>query len=166
MRYSSNRYITFNLSIKKSFLFSPQELINENRLLRTLQKRQGNALTKYENSASELPQLIKSHAEELRVWQTKCRNLSLQNREFNKKIQQKDKIINDLTDRLKHLTMLNAEKYTNYLNQLFIKLWILIIQNFLLFKKFGGTGSTSVKGGVVRAKTNGKRRRNKNAHPT
>lgn len=85
--------------------------MNENRLLRTLQKRQDNALFKYENSTSELPQMIKSHTEELRVWQTKYRALNIQNRELNKKIQQKDKIINDLNDRVKHLTFLTVERW-------------------------------------------------------
>lgn len=90
--------------------FHSQELINENRLLKTLQKRQDNALIKYESSASELPQLIKSHTEELRVWQTKYRAVNLQNRELNQKIKQKDKIINELSDRLKYLTNLTTER--------------------------------------------------------
>lgn len=84
--------------------------MNENRLFRTLHKRQDNALAKFENSSTELPQIIKSHAEELRVWHTKCRSLNVQNRELNKKIQQKDKTINELSDRVKHLTSLTAEK--------------------------------------------------------
>lgn len=84
--------------------------MNENRLLRTLQKRQDNALIKYESSASELPQMIKSHMEEMRVWQTKCRALNLQNRELNQKIKQKDKIINELNDRLKYLSNLTADR--------------------------------------------------------
>lgn len=84
--------------------------MNENRLFRTLHKRQDNALAKFENSSTELPQIIKSHAEELRVWHTKCRALNVQNRELSKKIQQKDKTINELSDRVKHLTSLTAEK--------------------------------------------------------
>ncbi|XP_055322434.1 uncharacterized protein LOC129578224 isoform X2 [Sitodiplosis mosellana] len=86
------------------------ELINENRLLKTLQKRQDNALIKYESSTSELPQLIKSHTEELRVWQTKYRALSLQNRELTKKLQQKDKIMLQNNDRMKYLTNLTSER--------------------------------------------------------
>lgn len=86
-------------------------MANENRLFKTLQKRQDNALAKYEGSSGELPQLISRHSDELRVWQTKYRALNVQNRELNKKLQQKDKIINDLNDRLKHLTILTAEKY-------------------------------------------------------
>lgn len=84
--------------------------MNENRLLKTLHKRQDNALAKYEGSSGELPQLINSHVQELRVWQTKYRALNLQNRDLSKKLQQKDKIVNDLNDRLKHLTALTAEK--------------------------------------------------------
>lgn len=83
---------------------------NENRLLRTLQKRQDNALAKYESTASELPQLISSHADELRACQTKYRALSVEYRELNRKFQQKDKTLNELKDRIKHLEDLNAEK--------------------------------------------------------
>lgn len=85
-------------------------MLNENRLFRTLHKRQDNALAKFESSSTELPQIIKSHAEELRVWHTKYRALNIQNRELNKKILQKDRTINDLSDRVKHLTTLTAEK--------------------------------------------------------
>lgn len=81
--------------------------------MKTLHKRQDNALTKYASSAGELPQLINSHTEELRVWQTKYRTMNLQNRELNKKIQQKDKMINELSDRVKHLNILTTEKYLN-----------------------------------------------------
>lgn len=91
-----------------------QDLINENRLLKTLHKRQDTALAKYEGTSAELPQLLNSHTEELRVWQTKCKTFNNQNRELNKRLLLKDKTINDLTDRVKHLTRLNADKYVNY----------------------------------------------------
>lgn len=86
------------------------ELTNENRLLRTLHKRQDTALSKYENSSSELPQLISSYADELRAWQTKYRTLNLQCRELNRRLQLKDKTLNELNDRIKHLNGLAAEK--------------------------------------------------------
>ncbi|XP_031620331.1 kinetochore protein SLK19 [Contarinia nasturtii] len=87
------------------------ELVNENRLLKTLHKRQDNALSKYEGSTAVLPQLIKSHNDELRVWQTKYRTINIQNRELNKKLQQKDKLVNELNDRLKHLSILTTERH-------------------------------------------------------
>lgn len=78
--------------------------------MRTLHKRQDTALSKYENSASELPQLISSHADELRACQTKYRALNVQYRELNRKLQQKDKMLNELNDRIKHLNSLAAAK--------------------------------------------------------
>lgn len=78
--------------------------------MKTLHRRQDNALSKYENSSAELPQIIKSHADEMRVWQTKCRALNVENRDLNRKILQKDKMMNELSDRVKHLNNLCAEK--------------------------------------------------------
>lgn len=82
----------------------------ENRLLKSLHKRQDSALSKYESSSAELPQLLNSHAEELRMWQTRCRNLQRQNKEMASKIKQKDTIILTLTDQNKQLLLLNKDK--------------------------------------------------------
>lgn len=79
--------------------------------MKTLHKRQASALAKYENPNSELPQLLNSHAEEIRVWQIKCRNLHAQNRDLNRKLQQKDVKIIELTDQNKKLTRLSNDKY-------------------------------------------------------
>lgn len=87
-----------------------QELTAENRLLKSLHKRQDSALSKYENSSAELPQLLHSHAEEVRVWQTRCRNLQRQNKELVGKIKQKDTITLTLSDQNKHLLQLNKDK--------------------------------------------------------
>lgn len=82
----------------------------ENRLLKSLHKRQDSALSKYESSSAELPQLLNSHAEELRMWQTRCRNLQRQNKEMATKIKQKDTIILTMTDQNKQLLHLNKDK--------------------------------------------------------
>lgn len=87
-----------------------QELTNENRILKSLHKRQDSALSKYESTSAELPQLLHSHAEEVRVWQTRCRNLQRQNKELIAKIKQKDVIILSITDQNKHLLQLNKDK--------------------------------------------------------
>lgn len=87
-----------------------QALSNENRLLKTLHKRQDTALAKYEGTNAELPQLLHSHAEELRMWSTKHRALSMRNRELNAQLKQKDEIILKLSERNKHLTQLNDDK--------------------------------------------------------
>ena len=86
------------------------ELINENKLLKSLHKRQDSALSKYESSNAELPKLLHAHSEEIRVLQTKSRNLQQQNKELIGKVKQKDAIILTLTDQNKHLIQLNKDK--------------------------------------------------------
>lgn len=101
---------TVRVLIYSTAFYSKQSLNNENRLLKTLHKRQDNALAKYQQSSADLPQLLHSHAEELHVWQTKSRNLNVQQRELSKRIVQKDKTINELSDRIKHLKLLAEDK--------------------------------------------------------
>lgn len=105
------------------------ELTNENRLLRTLHKRQDSALAKYECSTSELPHLLRSHAEEIRVAEEKCRNLQQKNKELMARIKQKDASLLALTDQNKHLIQLNhnknleeREKLTNRVRYLELRL--------------------------------------------
>lgn len=86
-------------------------LANENRLLKTIHKRQDSALAKYEGSTAELPRLLNSHAEELRICRVKCRELALKNHELTKHNKQKDEKIVELMDSNKHLTNLDKEKY-------------------------------------------------------
>lgn len=88
-----------------------QALTNENRLLKTLHKRQDTALAKYEGTNAELPQLLHSHAEELRTWHTKYRTASVRNRDLNAQLKQKDDMILKLSERNKHLTQLNDDKW-------------------------------------------------------
>uniref|UniRef100_A0A182N849 Bms1-type G domain-containing protein n=1 Tax=Anopheles dirus TaxID=7168 RepID=A0A182N849_9DIPT len=87
------------------------ELTKDNRLLKALQKRQDSALSKYENSNAELPKLLHSHAEEIRTWQTKYRNLQNQNKELNSKLKAKDAHILTITDQNRHLVQLNKDKH-------------------------------------------------------
>lgn len=91
---------------------SPQDLLNENRLLRTLHKRQDLALSKYDSTNAELPQLLHSHAEEIRMWQARVRNLQSQNKDLVLKIKQKDSVLLGMTDQNRHLHQLNSDKYT------------------------------------------------------
>ncbi|XP_058461056.1 lebercilin-like protein isoform X2 [Malaya genurostris] len=87
------------------------ELTKDNRLLRALQKRQDSALSKYENTNAELPKLLHSHAEEIRTYQTKYRNLQNQNKELLNKLKQKDAHILTITDQNKHLIQLNKDRH-------------------------------------------------------
>lgn len=50
-------------------------MTNENRFLKTLQKRQEAALRKYEGHEARLPQLIQAHSEEIRVLNTKLKQV-------------------------------------------------------------------------------------------
>lgn len=79
-------------------------------MLKSLHKRQDSALSKYESSSAELPKLLHSHSEEVRVWQTRCRNLQRHNKDLQAKIKQKDTIIMTVTDQNKHLLQLNKDK--------------------------------------------------------
>ncbi|EDW79404.1 uncharacterized protein Dwil_GK20432 [Drosophila willistoni] len=85
-------------------------LAHENRMLRTLHKRQSSALNKYESTNAELPQLLHSHSEELRVWQTKHRNLQAINKDLEMKLKQKEALILSLSDQNKHYSQLNKDK--------------------------------------------------------
>ncbi|XP_034481807.1 probable protein phosphatase DDB_G0282105 [Drosophila innubila] len=85
-------------------------LAHENRMLRTMHKRQSTALNKYENTGAELPQLLHSHAEELRVWQTKHRNVQAANKELEAKLKQKEAQILTLSDQNRHFSQLIRDK--------------------------------------------------------
>uniref|UniRef100_A0A182K1Y4 Lebercilin domain-containing protein n=1 Tax=Anopheles christyi TaxID=43041 RepID=A0A182K1Y4_9DIPT len=87
------------------------ELTKDNRVLKSVQKRQDSALSKYVNSNAELPKLLNSHAEEIRTWQTKYRNLQNQNKELVSKLKAKDAHILTITDQNKHLVQLNKDKH-------------------------------------------------------
>nr|XP_040222945.2 uncharacterized protein LOC120949610 isoform X1 [Anopheles coluzzii] len=87
------------------------ELTKDNRVLKSVQKRQDSALSKYVNSNAELPKLLNSHAEEVRTWQTKYRNLQNQNKELISKLKAKDAHILTITDQNKHLVQLNKDKH-------------------------------------------------------
>lgn len=67
-------------------------------------------MSKYESSNAELPQLLQSHAEEVRIWQGKYRGLHSQNRELAHKMKQKDAMLIQLSDQNKHLTQLNSDR--------------------------------------------------------
>ncbi|KAH8302569.1 hypothetical protein KR044_008278, partial [Drosophila immigrans] len=85
-------------------------LAHENRMLRTMHKRQSTALNKYESTGAELPQLLHSHAEELRVWQTKFRNVQATNKELEAKLKQKEAQILSLSDQNRHFSQLIKDK--------------------------------------------------------
>ncbi|KAK9498708.1 hypothetical protein O3M35_003282 [Rhynocoris fuscipes] len=86
------------------------ELVNENKLLKTLQRRQDNALKKYEGSQEQLPQLIKSHNEEIRVINSKFKQLKLNYRILENKLKERDTELMNLREQHKHLIKLSRDK--------------------------------------------------------
>ncbi|CAH2106922.1 unnamed protein product [Euphydryas editha] len=87
-----------------------QELSNENRILRALQKKQEIALQRYENSNAELPQILNSHNEEMRIQQSKYKQLKQQYKEVSMKLKEKDLQYQQLKDEHQHLLDLTKDK--------------------------------------------------------
>ncbi|XP_059049900.1 lebercilin isoform X2 [Achroia grisella] len=87
-----------------------QELSNENRVLRALQKKQEIALQRYENSNAELPQVLNSHNEEMRVQQSKYKQLKQQFKEVTQKLKERDMQLQHLKDEHQHLLELSKDR--------------------------------------------------------
>ncbi|XP_047527098.1 lebercilin [Vanessa atalanta] len=87
-----------------------QELSNENKVLRALQKKQDIALQRYENSNAELPQVLNSHNEEMRIQQSKYKQLKQQFKEATMKLKEKDIQLQQLRDDHQHLLDLSKDR--------------------------------------------------------
>ncbi|RVE45038.1 hypothetical protein evm_010317 [Chilo suppressalis] len=87
-----------------------QELSNENRVLRAIQKKQEIALHRYENSNAELPQVLNSHNEEIRIQQSKYKQLKQQYREATQKLKERDMQLQQLRDEHQHLLELSKDR--------------------------------------------------------
>lgn len=110
-----------------------QDLAHENRILRTLHKRQDSALAKYESTNAELPKLLHSHAEELRVWQAKYRNLQQLNKELEHKLKTKESIILTLSDQNKYYSQLNKDRWEIFKNLSSLRIGASAIKNHWAF---------------------------------
>ncbi|XP_046629756.1 lebercilin-like isoform X1 [Neodiprion virginianus] len=86
------------------------ELANENRLLKALQKRQDSALRRYEGTNAELPRIINSHHEELRVLQTKYKKLKAQHKDTCDLLKEKENELHNLQAQNKHLLQLSKDR--------------------------------------------------------
>ncbi|KAL0840016.1 hypothetical protein ABMA28_015343 [Loxostege sticticalis] len=87
-----------------------QELSNENRVLRAIQKKQEIALQRYENSNAELPQVLNSHNEEIRIQQSKYKQLKAQYKEVTQKLKERDMQLQQLKDEHQHLLELSKDR--------------------------------------------------------
>ncbi|XP_011860521.1 PREDICTED: lebercilin-like protein isoform X2 [Vollenhovia emeryi] len=86
------------------------ELANENRLLKALQKRQDSALRRYEGANAELPRLINSHHEELRVLQTKYKKLKELHKDTCNLLKEKENELYSVNSQNKHLLQLSKDR--------------------------------------------------------
>ncbi|KOX77976.1 Lebercilin-like protein [Melipona quadrifasciata] len=86
------------------------ELANENKLLKALQKRQDSALKRYEGTNAELPRIINSHHEELRVLQSKYKKLKTLQKETCDLLKEKENELQHLQSQNKHLLQLSKDR--------------------------------------------------------
>ncbi|XP_072753298.1 uncharacterized protein [Anoplolepis gracilipes] len=86
------------------------ELANENRLLKILQKRQDSALSRYEGTNAELPRLINSHHEELRILQTKYKKLKELHKDTCNLLKEKENELYSANSQNKHLLQLSKDR--------------------------------------------------------
>lgn len=86
------------------------ELANENKLLKALQKRQDSALKRYEGTNAELPRIINSHHEELRVLQIKYKKLKTLQKETCDLLKEKENELQQLQSQNKHLLQLSKDR--------------------------------------------------------
>ncbi|XP_046820726.1 putative leucine-rich repeat-containing protein DDB_G0290503 isoform X1 [Vespa crabro] len=86
------------------------ELANENRLLKALQKRQDSALRRYEGTTAELPKIINSHQEELRILQIKHKKLKALHKNISDLLKEKENELYSLQTQNKHLLQLSKDR--------------------------------------------------------
>ncbi|KAG5332126.1 LCA5 protein, partial [Acromyrmex heyeri] len=86
------------------------ELANENRLLKALQKRQDSALRRYEGANAELPRLINSHHEELRVLQIKYKKLKELHKDTCNLLKERENELYSANSQNKHLLQLSKDR--------------------------------------------------------
>nr|XP_023024976.1 coiled-coil domain-containing protein 18 [Leptinotarsa decemlineata] len=86
------------------------ELSKENQILKTLQKRQDKALSKYENTNADLPRLIHSHEEQIRFLSEKNKSQRKTIKELNDLLKVKEEELAKTHEKLCHLEKLNRDK--------------------------------------------------------
>lgn len=68
-------------------------------------------LSRYENSNAELPQVLNSHNEEIRIQQSKYKQLKQQYRELTQRMKEKDMQLQQLRDEHQHLLDLSKDRF-------------------------------------------------------
>lgn len=67
-------------------------------------------MTRYENSNAELPSVLNSHTEEIRIQQTKYKQLKQQFKEVTQKLKERDMQLQQLKDEHQHLMDLSKDR--------------------------------------------------------
>jgi len=84
--------------------------MNEIRLLKMMERRQENALSKYEGTHAQLPQVIKSYSEDIRSLQTRLKYMKNSNRDLENKNRLISTELFDVQKQHKHLLDLTKNK--------------------------------------------------------
>ncbi|KAK5646012.1 hypothetical protein RI129_004476 [Pyrocoelia pectoralis] len=91
--------------------FHVAELQQENRALRNLQNRQDKALLKYEGTNADLPRLLKSYEEDIRILTTKIKGLRKSLKDVSEQLKSKDEELANVREQLRNLTALTKNKH-------------------------------------------------------
>ncbi|CAH1117404.1 unnamed protein product [Phaedon cochleariae] len=86
------------------------ELCKENQTLKNLQKRQDKALSKYESTNADLPRLIHSHEEQIRILSERNKSQRKAMKELNDLLKVKEEELARTLEKLGHLEKLNRDK--------------------------------------------------------
>ncbi|XP_014214303.1 uncharacterized protein LOC106643609 [Copidosoma floridanum] len=91
--------------------FHLNELSNENKLLKAIEKRQDAALKRYEGTKAELPRIINTHQEDYRVLQAKCKKLRSQCNALADTLKEKENELYSLQAQNKKLLQLSKDRH-------------------------------------------------------
>ncbi|KAJ8958840.1 hypothetical protein NQ318_019602 [Aromia moschata] len=87
------------------------EIAKENQILKNLQKRQDKALSKYEDMNEDLPRLLHSHEEQLRILTEKNKSLRRNMKDLNDILKSKEEELLKAQEKLSRLEKLNRDKH-------------------------------------------------------
>lgn len=87
-----------------------KDLMAENHMLKTIEKRQETALSKYEATHAQLPQVIKSYGEDLRTLQNRLRQTKAAYRQLEQNYRLQSSSLSSIQKQHKHLLDLTKNK--------------------------------------------------------
>ncbi|XP_050422993.1 lebercilin-like [Adelges cooleyi] len=88
-----------------------QDLITENRLLKTMEKRQEHALSLYEGAQAKLPQMIKSFSEDVRTLKSQLKQMKSAYKELENRYRSQSTELLIVQKQHKHLLDLSKNKH-------------------------------------------------------